>query len=201
MATLPARYPKAKFIIIKRDPADFLPSWHKQLIAAGTQKVDDVNEAWRRSGLYQSPLDLSLNYQELCRQNKYIELWSNRVRDDDALLVLDYELIRDDYTGFFAKIYSFLQLSMPDELPHVHVDPSTKVQRFPLLIGFIQRFILREPFLSRLKAYLTDHPGNVLWRVKGILFSSPSAQTLSAATKLELSKIVSDDANAAVSPR
>ena len=51
------------------------------------------------------------------------------MRGHNSRLVLDYEWIKDNYDGLFEQVYAFLQLAMRDDLPQVHMDPATKVQR------------------------------------------------------------------------
>lgn len=125
-----------KVILVLRHPVDYVSSMYQQYVQQGgeltlRQLVQDVNLPGR-------DIAHKLNYHELLRQQR-------AVYGDENLLVLPFELMRDDRSDFLRRIWEFIGVEEPvgvDMSKHVRESitlPSLHLQRLLTAAGFTKQ--------------------------------------------------------------
>jgi hypothetical protein len=106
--------PDAKIIIFVRDQAQYLPSWHSQLLYNGTENIADFETAWRQSGRREGA-----NLPPFFREKKFLDYKSigtfspqiERYRAlfrDDQIRIFHFDDWTADVRQTYLQILSFL---------------------------------------------------------------------------------------------
>lgn len=159
-----AEYPNAKIIIMKRNPVDFVASYHSQQVYSGLQPVTDLERAWhdakvRAINLSKSSIELNeewgLMYAELMLHEKYARKWIETFGESQVLLLDQEKMVRATREVYLTAL-SFLGLPDDSRSEFERVN-SNKVPKSRILHSFL-RFLQRQEklieFLAWLKARL-----------------------------------------------
>lgn len=135
--------PDAKIIIMLRDPADFLLSYHREMIYLGAETIRDPLEAIRgsfgRPALCQPSVeDRLLDYATLANFSAPVQRFIDRF-GSGQVLVIPFESFFTDPTAGTRRVFGFLGL--PDTTATMHfgrVNPA-KSLRFPAIHKLLRR--------------------------------------------------------------
>lgn len=127
--------PDARIIVLFREPAAFIHSWHGHLLREGIETEEDLRQAMeleteRRTGHLLPPSgywpELLLYSDHMCyveQLRRFTDLFSR-----DQVLVLIYEEFRGDNTGAVREILRFLGVDDSVDLPSIEVNPSWRIR-------------------------------------------------------------------------
>jgi len=162
--------PKAKFIVMARNPIDLAYSLHSQFLYGGYENIEDFSEAWhaqdkRRRGENLPPLCADrklLLYGDVAALGTQIERLLARARRDRVHLVLFDDFARD-VRAVYNDVLAFLQLDPDDRtaFPQINVNKVVTWRRTARALHFLsaikQRLRVRRSFgvWCSLAPYLT----------------------------------------------
>ena len=130
--------PRAKIIMILRNPVDLLYSLHSQYLSDGNEDIEDFQEALaaedvRRTGLRTPRAEhfrQGLYYREIVRFERLVRRYLE-VFPEQQVMILLYDDIREDVSASFEKILTFLGVDgkfRPDFVP-VNVNKTVRLRR------------------------------------------------------------------------
>jgi len=121
MTSIHDRYPRAKIIIMTREPAGFVASLHSQQMFSGMEHEENLQKAWNREKIRIGCLDLDsidsieevvnwrLLYPELLNHQRYVarckELFGH-----DQVQVLDLSELKQNVRNVYERVLCFLGL-------------------------------------------------------------------------------------------
>lgn len=177
--------PQVKVILLIRDSAQSVVSWHNQMIQADLAHSTDFSESWhhgiqlsRRTGI-----EFLQQYHQVCSFGIWVEKWVEAVGHGRLLLIANSELRNNDTEELRALLSRFFetQVDLPNQVPERNVYSSI---RFPVLFrilrsnkvktffrrfenrftsfGSVRRFFRDRVMLKRTKKKLPDSHGVAL---------------------------------------
>lgn len=129
------QYPHARFIVMVRDPMDFLPSWHAQMLESLTEDVHDFEMAWRLTDSRRQGRNLPrrcaepamLDYHAAARFGEQVERLLGHV-DRGRVLFIRYDDFARDTHAIYDRVLEFLDVKPDDRKTFPRINPRSAVR-------------------------------------------------------------------------
>lgn len=113
-----AYQPKARFVVMLRNPLDMVYSWHSEALQSSGETEADFEKAWRLSAKRRRGKQIPtgcmegkvLDYKRLCLLGEQLERLYGLV-EGNRLLVLFFDDLRHDAKALYNEVLSFLCVS------------------------------------------------------------------------------------------
>lgn len=140
--------PRAKIIIMLRNPVDFMYSFHSEKMKGGAEDIENFEKALQaepaRKQYKKMPRKVvcpsDLFYSELARFSGYIEKYQNYFPGDQIKIVI-LEEIKKNPAKIYKEILEFLKVEDTDFIPEFHTYNANAKVRSRRLSDFIKNSV------------------------------------------------------------
>ncbi|WP_415886962.1 sulfotransferase family protein [Neptuniibacter sp. QD37_6] len=192
--------PSAKFVVVLRDPIEASISMHKQRLKYVEKNMREISTSFMECWNLLGDRSEGRGYPKGCRNKfifrydllysyeKYIPYIRRRI-ERDKLLILFYDDLKRDSSGFYKELFCFLDIPVK-EVPNRIVNKSDVVSDGVLMrwLVFFSRYIYK--FIK-----LFDREGLLKKRFFSMIFSSPRDNGVDSNFDLEVEKYFMETRN------
>lgn len=140
--------PRARFVVMLRNPIDMAYSLHAQLLWNGDENVRSFEEAWDLQGIRQkgqhvprlSKIPQWLQYRDVCSLGEQVERLFDHVSREQVLIITQDELT-ESAQAVYEKTVDFLGLPM-HRRQNFEVVNAGKIPRWPVMAAMIEKACL-----------------------------------------------------------